>query len=563
LELNFVPFTLAAWNSKQRSEFLDRWSELWTRYVAVEAWVQSGPEQIDPLLLNQWLNTDRGNLTPLELTLQAWAAFAGDVRGARPLEAIQAHIRRLSPSDTPSEALELLALQTNLATTPVFDPRQAREWIKSFEPPEAYAPGDEEAESGKRKSKKTSKGEKAASKPGVLAKMAASGILTQHRSNHMRFTHPVFAGYLAGKALVNYRAEAILDQPAWSGKFLALQYLSTHRDVASLAETLTATSKRPLERNLLTVGRWLREAPHQMSWRGNVMAKLADLIQADDLPLGLRGQALAAFVLSEDPSVATLFHQLFNASSPEVIQMAVLGSGAIRDSKAIEDLADLLSTPSPNVQRAACLALVAIGTIPAIDSVGSALLHGSENLRRFAAEALANHPQDGYAMLKEGASVDDLLVRRAVAYGLGRVGQPWADELLAKLQVEDKEWLVRTSATEVIETRHKARAYLPSPVPPPSESPWLIAFAGKHGMGISPNQPATDLLLMALRNGSEEEPLSSLVYLRQVPTEIVLGELYHILYSGDTTLREAIFQILWELAASGVALPDPHQFGVG
>jgi hypothetical protein len=90
-----------------------------------------------------------------------------------------------------------------------------------------------------------------------------------------------------------------------------------------------------------------------------------------------------------------------------------------------------------------------------------------------------------------------------------------------------------------------------------------MAFAGKQGIGISPNQPATNLLLMALRNGSEEERLSSLVYLRQVPTEIVLGELYHILYSGDTTLREAIFQILWELAASGIALPDPHQFGVG
>ena len=561
LELNFVPFTLAAWNSKQRGEFLDRWSELWRRYVAVEAWVQSGPEQIDPLVLDQWLNADGGNLTPLELTLKAWAAFAGDVRGARPLDAIQAHIRRLSPSDTPSEALELLALQTNLATTPLFDPRQAREWIKSFEPPETYAAGEEETESGKRK--KASKGEKAASKPGVLAKMAASGILTQHRKDHMRFTHPVFAGYLAGKALVNYHAEAVLDQPAWSGKFLALQYLSTHRDVASLAETLTTTSKRPLEHNLLMAGRWLREAPHQMSWRGNVMVKLADLIQAEDLPLGLRGQALAAFVLSEDPSVATLFHQLFNASSPEVIQMAALGSGAIQDSKAVEDLADLLSNPSPNVQRAACLALVAIGTIPAIDSVGSALLHGSENLRRFAAEALANHPRDGYAMLKEGASVDDLLVRRAVAYGLGRVGQPWADELLAKLQIEDKEWIVRTSATKVIESQHKARAYLPSPIPPPAKSPWLIAFAGKQGIGISPNQPATDLLLMALRNGSEEERLSSLVYLRQVPTEIVLGELYHILYSGDTTLREAIFQILWELAASGVALPDPHKFGVG
>ena len=313
MELNFAPFTLAAWSSKQRSEFLDKWSELWTRYVAVEDWVQSSPEQVDPLLLNQWLTVDKGNLTPLELTLQAWAAFAGDVRGPRPLEAIQAHIRRLSPADTPSEAMELLALQTNLATKPVFDPRQAREWIKSFEPPEVYEAGDEESEI--RKSKKASKGEKAVSRSGVLARMVASGILTQHRNNQMRFAHPLFAGYLAGKALVNYRAEAVLDQPAWSGKCLALHYLSAHCDVSSLVETLAATSKRPLEHNLLMAGGLLREAPPQMVWRGNIMTKLAALLQEQGLPFALRSKALVALVLSEDPSVADLFRQLHNSAS--------------------------------------------------------------------------------------------------------------------------------------------------------------------------------------------------------------------------------------------------------
>ncbi|MDO9348936.1 MAG: HEAT repeat domain-containing protein, partial [Anaerolineales bacterium] len=387
----------------------------------------------------------------LELTLQAWAAYAGDVRGPRPLDGIQAHIRRLTPADTPAEALELLALQINLALKPVFDPRQARDWIKSYEPAESDAT-DETREPGKSRQARrvgaAHKQEKAASKPGVLEKMAASGMLSQHRKDQMRFTHPIFAGFLAGKALVNYRTERISRQPNWSGKQLALLYLAAHRDVTTLAESLTATPERPLERKLLAVARWLRESPHQLPWRGQVMAKLAGLLQEYDLPLGLRGQALAALVQSQDPGTAALFRQLFKAASPEVIQMAALGSGAIQDNKAVEDLADLLNDPTPNVQRAACLALTAIGTTPAIDSVGSALLHGNENLRRCAAEALANHPQDGHAMLKEGATVNDLLVRHAVVYGLERVGQPWADELLAKMQVEDKEWIVRASATE-------------------------------------------------------------------------------------------------------------------
>ncbi len=566
LDLNFVPFSVAAWNSNQRSEFLDKWSELWSRYVAVETWAQGSTEQVDPLLLNSWLNADKITPTPLELTLQAWAAYAGDVRGPRPLDGIQAHIRRLTPADTPAEALELLALQINLALKPVFDPRQARDWIKSYEPAESDAT-DETSEPGKSRQARrvgaAHKQEKAASKPGVLEKMAASGMLSQHRKDQMRFTHPIFAGFLAGKALVNYRTERISRQPNWSGKQLALLYLAAHRDVTTLAESLTATPERPLERKLLAVARWLRESPHQLPWRGQVMAKLAGLLQEYDLPLGLRGQALAALVQSQDPGTAALFRQLFKAASPEVIQMAALGSGAIQDNKAVEDLADLLNDPTPNVQRAACLALTAIGTTPAIDSVGSALLHGNENLRRCAAEALANHPQDGHAMLKEGATVNDLLVRHAVVYGLERVGQPWADELLAKMQVEDKEWIVRASATEVLENRHLARAYLPEPLPPPSESPWLIAFAGKQGMGISPDRPATDLLLMALKNGAEEERISSLAYLRQHPNEEVLSALYQGMYGGDAALREAIFQVLWELEASGVPLPDPRQFGVG
>jgi HEAT repeat protein len=559
--LDFIPFALAAWGAEQRGEFLGRWRELWGRFVAVEAWVQGRGEAVEPLLLEAWLDAGKGSLTPLELTLEAWAAFGGDAQGPRPLEAIQAHLRRLAPADVPAEAVELLALQTSLALKPVFEPRQAREWVKSFEPPEAFKPN--EAERAPRKGRKASKEEKAAAKPGVLAKMAAGGLLIQHRSGRMRFAHPVFAGCLAGKALVNYRAETILEQPEWSGKSLALRSLAAHRDVAALAETLLAASKRPLHQKLLAAGGWLREASPQMAWRGNVMAKLAALLQDQDQPLGLRGRALAAFVLSGDPAGAALCRQLHRAAAPEVAQLAALGSGAMQDAKAIEGLAGLLDREQANVQRAACLALVAIGSSAALDAAGSALLHGSENLRRFAAEALANHPQDGRAMLREGASVEDLLVRRAAAYGLGRVEQPWAGELLAKLQVEDKEWIVRASAAEVIEARQRARLRLPAPLPPPSESPWLISFAGKHGMGISPNQPADDLLLLALKEGGEEERLGALAYLRQSPAAAVLRELYHVMYGGDPLLREPIFQLLWELAASGAALPDPQQFGVG
>jgi hypothetical protein len=131
--LNFIPFALAAWNIKQRIKFLEKWGDLWTNFVVVEAWAQA-TEHVDPLLLNGWLNDENSSLTPLELTLMTWGAYAGDLRGSRPLDAIETHLRRLSPGDVPREALEMLALQVSLSVEPIFDPRKAREWIKSFEP---------------------------------------------------------------------------------------------------------------------------------------------------------------------------------------------------------------------------------------------------------------------------------------------------------------------------------------------------------------------------------------------------------------------------------------------
>ena len=201
VSLNFVPFALAAWSSKQRQNFLEKWGDLWTNYVAVEAWAHAS-EQVDPLLLNGWLNAENNNLTPLELTLKTWGAYAGDIRGPRPLDAIETHMRRLSPDNTPPEALEMLALQVILNAEPIFDPDKAHLWIKSFEPFELANAGETTDELGRKKPEHMH-----APSRGMITKMVQSNLLTKHRKNQLRFIHPVFGGYLAGKALVDYRSE--------------------------------------------------------------------------------------------------------------------------------------------------------------------------------------------------------------------------------------------------------------------------------------------------------------------------------------------------------------------
>lgn len=591
VKLGFEPLALMPWKAAQQERFIKKWGELWSQTVAMESWSQdsvSQPGAIDPLLIHTWLSTNNRTLTPLELTLKVWAGFAGDSLGPGILDAIATHIRRLAPQGTPLAALETLGMQVALSTQALFDSRSAREWVKNFELPEedeAIANGNnnentKEEIANNNKQKSNSLEQKGKTRPlgktgplgksgtvpatsSLLSKMTASGLLVPHPDNRMRFLHPVFGGYLAGRALAAVKADTtLLQQPDWAGKLMAMRYVAAHGDATGLANAMLQQAQMPLQRTLFTAARWLRDAPREASWRGKVFAQLASLLQTEGIPLTLRAQAVAAFYWSGDPGAAPLFRQFLRTTSFELIQLAALGSGAIGDFKAVDHLTGVLYAPSLSAQRAGCLALVAIGTAPAMESVARALLHGEEDLRRAAAEALANDPKEGHAMLREGISIEDILLRRAVVYGLARVEEEWAEEALEHLRVEDDQWVVRNSAGEVLDSKSASDPRIPRLLSKPSETSWLIEFAGKQGVGISPGSPATEILIAALKSESEEERLAALPYLKRMPSEGIIQTMYHAMYRDDPETREAVFLVLCELAAGGVKLPVPEQYSL-
>jgi HEAT repeat protein len=164
-------------------------------------------------------------------------------------------------------------------------------------------------------------------------------------------------------------------------------------------------------------------------------------------------------------------------------------------------------------------------------------------------------------MLKDGATLSDILLRRAVVYGLARVNEPWAVEMLEKIRIHDDQWVVRNSASEVLDSKASFNPRIPTRLKPPAESPWLIEFAGKQGFGISPGSQATDILLLALKGDDPDIRLASLPYLKRTPTEGVIAQLYNAMYRDDPELREAAYTVLWEIGASGIKLPHPSQYG--
>ncbi len=572
LSLNFAPLSIMAWNRQRVEDFLKSWGRLWSQYVTLEAWTQSGPEPVDPLLLNHWLAGASIIPDPLECTLMAWAAYAGDGLGPHIVDAISTHIRRLAPPNTPLAALDTLALQVVVSSQPVFEARKAGEWVSKFETAEPglseEAANEENPESpGSGRTVKARKGPKTAAiqapSQNLLSRMTGSGLLVSHPSSRLRFVHPVFEGFLAGRALNDYSgSEGVLNQPDWIGKVLTLRYLAASGDITPVIDQMLEWSRLPMHRPLLTAARWLRDAPREAPWRSKVMSALVQLLQTEGLPLSLRGQAAAAIALSNDAGAAALFRNLMNTLSFELVQLCALGSGFLRDAKATKNLENVLSAPSLTARQAACLALVAIGSDESMDAVGKSLLHGDESIQRSAAEALANDPDEGFSMLKDGATIADILVRRAVVYGLVRVEEPWALELLRRLQIDDDQWVVRNAAGEALDDESRLRSRIPHGLPAPSETPWLLEFAASQGVGIPPGSPATELLISALNSQKTEARLASIPYLKRTPSEGVVTRLYHVMYSQEPQLREAIYIALMEIAASGIKLPHPTQFGI-
>jgi len=252
---------------------------------------------------------------------------------------------------------------------------------------------------------------------------------------------------------------------------------------------------------------------------------------------------------------------LLQADNANLRQLSALACGLLREPKISDELAKMLSEKSPSIVRSASLALVAIGEKRALEIVADSLLHGNELMRRAAAEALANHTAEGHPTLQEGSTHEDLRVRHAVVYGLQRISQPWARELLMRMQTDDKEWIVRNAAIQAMEEINLPGANIPALLPDLSETPWLIDYAAKQGLGVAPGKPASDLVIEALKKGNTEEKLQALSYLSMYGTEETIPIIYSWYFGGTGEIRDAAYQTLLMLASAGLQLPPPQQYG--
>ncbi len=556
----FVPLAVAPLSERQRKEFISRWGKLWERLIIPDILNKEGEKPVESAILNRWMTTDRQPLSPLELTLDLWSLYAGDVRGPASVDGIEAYLQRLLPNSKKRSALERLALQMTLAAQSCVNPANFASLLADLEHTDARegeALLSSESQAGPQPDETpeaSSSGKEALRRINRIPE--SNGLIVEYSGGRIGFVHPVIAGYLAGKALSDANSlQTLVLQSGWVGKSTALHYRSVWEESTTIINLLLLDDDELLYKELFLAARWLKDGPPGARWRIPIMRQLLEILQREDLPLGARGRALAAFALSNDPSVSTLFRQLLGAPSAAVRQLAALGCGMIQDGQALNPLVALLSDPVTPVRQAACLALVNLGAPNAIQTLQESLLQGDEILRGAAAEALANHPETGQQILQEYWTSEDLLTRRAVVSGLSQVSAPWSVEILEKMRIEDGQWVVRNAASQALEELQGPNPYIPHPLPPPSQSPWLITFASKGGSGIVAGDLAIEMLLSALQSGTEEERIAALDYLCLYPRENTLKAMLAALSTSEGRLRERAYAALWLATLSGAKLP--------
>jgi HEAT repeat protein len=512
-----APIPIAPWGEHEQRLFLRRWAEAWKNYV-VPGLPKSRASEVDLDVVNGWLIGGMRGALPLEVTLRAWAAHAGDARGPDAVNDMEAFVSRfLSHEERP--AAEATALT----------------WINE---------------------RKGAVPERALHRATPIGDLVEAGILSRRIGNRISFYQPAVGAYLAARAMIGGKISRSATEPGWIPAEATMRFYAAMADASTLADEQLSVKHDPLETRVLLCGRWLQGAPQKAPWRPSVLRGLGMIAQDGSRPFGLRLRAVHALVGTKEPSVAILFRRLLASPESESRVLACLGLGGLRDVDSVPDLQKILSAEKEIlVQQAACLALAAIGNTSALEVLGKVLLAGKENLRLAVAESLACEPEEGYAMLRDAIELDNLLTRRAAVFGLARVPEAWAEDLLQKVQLEDNQWVVRGAAAEALEHRRKPSWKIRAPAEDPSELGWVVGYAAKQGLGVGPGGASLQTVRKALKDGSTAEKAAALDALAWTGDPDVVSDIAHALRSSTPYLRDVAFEALWRMNASGHELP--------
>jgi HEAT repeat protein len=540
LTLDLAPVQIAAWSSTDYRALVQKWSDVWQGVIRARR-KKASPMDVDPFIIMGWIGSGNAGRSVLEVTLKIWAAFAGDARGNRPVDWLQAYLLRFGVKPRGQAALGRLAAALLASESSLGLPRPAAQEVcdQALRDP---ASGKPEMDSDD-----------------FLDDMVARRLLVKHAKDRLAFSQALAGAYCAATTLASEPGEVTPGStPGWAR---ALYFFASLGDLTQLVARNLNQTGDIMQTELLNSALCLRDtrdAPAAARWRAEVFKRLAQLMLDPQQPETLRLRALAGFVASNDPAVAALFKQTLAHPDPFNRRVATLGLGALGDPNMVSLLAPLFGDPYLDVRWAAALALTSIGSEQAITELARGLLTGDDNLKQACAQALAGHPEEGHPILKEAITHEDLQVRRAAVYGLATLKADWAVKILERVQIEEQQWFVRNAAVDALERLKEPKSVTPRPYPLPHTLGWLVAWAQSQGLAVPTGKAAIDVLNRALHEGDEPTKRAAAEALGRLGDAVAARELYTVIKDPAPLLRDAAFRALTQIAlASGQRMAAP------
>ncbi len=537
---------LASWNLRERKFFIKQWSEKWNDTLGGEIRRKTQIEPLAPAFVNKWIRPDLLGLTPLEWTLLCWGVTAGDLEKNSSVSAIKTFIMRMLPENNQLRSLGVLASQLTHNRKISFTQADVDSLLNQetlVDNPIANQANPPGAAGG------------SAGQPGNNRKVSSSlfqefvraGLICEHPSHTYRFVHPVIQAYCASIDDEFAYQDWFAEKDTWDAKNLALQYTFAHRPELLTFLPPWLNEEPPLYRNFLLFSRWLRYVPVNQPTRSKVLRRLVEGVSDEHSLWSVRLAFAFSLAVTDESNIRNLFLQMLASQKADFRQIACICLGALQEPKAINPLIACLADPDEFVRRNACLALGIFQDKNALFTLEKCLASDDDNLRQAAAEALAVNVEEGHGILQKATESDNLLVRRAVVFGLAKIKQEWARAFLEQLSLKDSQWVVRNAAAEALEDSQKLKPKIPAPMIEASETPWIIASAARQGLGIAAGDPAVQILLTALHTGTPEERQAALTYLRFIPQENIYQAVLRFATQTDLGINHAAELALWYL----------------
>lgn len=553
LDLGIEPLPIAGWTRSDITNFINRWGNLWNKHISNNNHSSQG---LDEMLISGWQASSAEFYNPIEWTTRLWGAYAGDLLGARGSDAIGSYCSRLQTYGVDVSRLATLAdrlltaRQTQIAYieaeklfSEIIIPAATPASEISFEPGNLtqnevtfQAPIEPEKPTGK-----GSVGER------TIDILLEYGVLREGIDERLSFSSPVIWGFLTALAVKESEFDtgrALTE--TWSVVSETLHYRLLTNDTDWL-KVFLSEDKEPFYSQTVQAGLWMRDLPPKDANRTLIMRYLLQRVKSEDVPYTTRLSLLAAASLSNDPAVMPLARQLAEAESPSLRRIAILCSGALRDTKAFNNMLTALNHTDLLLRWAACFAIAALETPDARNAAKTVLDRSDEPLRLATAEALANRPPWGHELLKKAETSGETLTRHALVFGLLHIRTPWAIDILERLAMEDGEWVVRNFAGQAVEYLQKLKRHNRWQYTPSADAPWLMNYASRKGSGALKGGVLVSLLLEVIKSGSTEEKIASIQLLARLSDRNAMDGIRSCLSSQETGVSLAAHESLWFL----------------